>query len=41
MKLIITKLENTDSQLKTPHSEFITPINKSQHAKTKISFPHL
>jgi len=33
MKFIITKKRNTNSQLKTPYSHIIAPINKYQHAK--------
>jgi len=36
MQFIITKPRNINSQLKTPHSHFITLINKSQHAKLKL-----
>jgi len=37
MQFIIIEPENTDSQLKTPHSHFIALINKSQHAKLKLA----
>jgi len=37
MQFIITKLENTNSQLKTPYSQFIALINKSQHVKLKLA----
>jgi len=41
MQFIIAEPGNKNSQLKTPHSLFITLIKKSQQSKTKICFSHM